>query len=503
MHTLLRYFTLCIAVVALALAGCEGAEGPMGARGETGQEGPGGPQGPQGPPGSANVTVETFSFAAADLEADGLMSTYTQEIEALDSAAVDSGNVMAFIERFEGGAIASASVDIQPQNSADGASVTVASAFLPQGGFVAIHDSTLLAGEVAGSVIGVSEYFEPGLYTDIPVTLFADVLGGEFTATTLSESDAEVSEPYTIIAMPHLDTNDNDTYDFLVDNTVDGPYIADGGALVDVAEVTAGADAEVTLNDQTSADSLTITVASVYLPQDGFVAVHDTSLLSGVVAGSVIGVSDYLEAGTYADVEIGLFDVPGLDVPADTTLPGTQAVIAMPHLDTDGDEIYGFLNDNTVDGPFLEAEGDRAGMAVIDSGVITVGEGGGDESALRASGSYALPSGFTQSLEAPTSAVNGNEGSVWVALPYTLYMDTNADGEAEGEVQVRFSYDYGAMMVEFASASEAMLDNLGGEYSIKAVIVPPGAEDGNASALQGDYATYSEAAKALGLPLGR
>lgn len=126
---------------------------------------------------------------------------------------------------------ANASVAIDDQTS-DGTTVTVANASLPEGGFVVIHESQSLAeGDALGSVIGTSAYLPPGTYEDLTITLF-DVPGAEFDRTAL-ETDTAVT------AMAHLDSNANETFDFVAsDGTDDGPYLVNGSAVVDDATVT-------------------------------------------------------------------------------------------------------------------------------------------------------------------------------------------------------------------------------------------------------------------------
>ena len=58
------------------------------------------------------------------------------------------------------GNIGVTTVSFSDQTTA-GTTVTVDSVNVSEGGFVAIHDSSLLEGNVVGSVIGVSEYLEP------------------------------------------------------------------------------------------------------------------------------------------------------------------------------------------------------------------------------------------------------------------------------------------------------------------------------------------------------
>ena len=91
--------------------------------------------------------------------------------------------------------------------------VTVDSATLSQGGFVTIHDGTLLDGEVIGSVRGTSDYLEAGSHEDVEVSL-----------DNPYESDG------TAIAMAHLDSNNSEGYDFVdTEGGEDGPYVTDGG----------------------------------------------------------------------------------------------------------------------------------------------------------------------------------------------------------------------------------------------------------------------------------
>jgi PGF-CTERM protein/surface glycoprotein (TIGR04207 family) len=117
-------------------------------------------------------------------------------------------------------AAASASVTFNDQSSS-GEEVRVASATLSEGGFVTIHDSTL-QDDPFGSVRGTSEYLEPGSSSGITVTL-----------------DDPITESQTLIAMPHMDTNDNEAYDFVTsDGAEDSPYTANGSAVTDEAEVT-------------------------------------------------------------------------------------------------------------------------------------------------------------------------------------------------------------------------------------------------------------------------
>jgi hypothetical protein len=125
--------------------------------------------------------------------------------------------------------------------------------------------------------------------------------------------------------------------------------------------------ASVVFNNQ-SVSGTTVVVESVTMSEGGFVAIHNASLLEGNALGSVVGVSEYLSAGTHENVEITLFDVPGQNFAEDMMLEGSQTLIAMPHLDTNENEVYDFITSNaTEDDPYV-----ANGSAVVDSAFITV-----------------------------------------------------------------------------------------------------------------------------------
>ncbi|MFC4449901.1 DUF7282 domain-containing protein [Halorussus aquaticus] len=143
-----------------------------------------------------------------------------------------------------------ANVTFQNQSS-NGSAVVVERVVVPEGGFIAIHEAesaaqmtetematetametpTAAAGEAAqrytaGAVIGNSTYLEPGVHENVTVQL-----------------DQPLEESQVLIAMPHLDTNDNQQYEF---PEADEPYTQAGQAVTDWANVTVEAGAAVT-----------------------------------------------------------------------------------------------------------------------------------------------------------------------------------------------------------------------------------------------------------------
>jgi len=266
---------------------------------------------------------QAYDFPATEGEEDGPFLTAGGDA-VLDNAQVELRDTAA--ASFDGGA-------------SGGTLVAVDEVFVPEGGFVTMHDSSLADGEVFGSIRGTSEYLEPGLHHDVQVRL-----------------DEPLEDDDTLFAMAHQDTNDNEAYDFpATDGEEDGPYTADGDIVMNDGDVTVSASAS--LGRQTS-DGTTVVVEDVDLSTGGFVTIHDASLLDGAALESVRGTSEYLEAGVHEEVTVEL----------DEPIADTQQLIAMPHRDTNDNEAYGFVeNEGGDDGPYT-----ADGGAVVDPGTVSI-----------------------------------------------------------------------------------------------------------------------------------
>ncbi|WP_254543908.1 DUF7282 domain-containing protein [Halomarina pelagica] len=130
-----------------------------------------------------------------------------------------------------------------------------------------------------------------------------------------------------------------------------------GGSVTNPGIVQPAPTSSVSVSDQTNDGSYVI-VDSVTLTEGGFVTIHDASLLDGKTFESVRGTSGYLEAGTHSNVNVSL----------DTPYEASGEVIAMPHLDTNGNQVYDFVtSDGSADGPYT-----ADGSAVTDSATLTV-----------------------------------------------------------------------------------------------------------------------------------
>lgn len=214
-----------------------------------------------------------------------------------------------------------AAVTFENQQSEDGKKVLVKSAILPRGGFVAIYttDDLLSDPRLRLSPIGVSAYLEPGPHENFEISLFEGVPGVNF------ETDRQLKDEQTLVAMAHRDTNQNRVFDFVTSDTdrpADRPYTrapryGDDGEVdeteyrvLDTAEiVVTKTDDEliwpITFGNQTS-DGTSVVVDSVTVPPDieeGFVAVYGVSAL-GKGDEKKIGISEPLRPGSYRNVEI-------------------------------------------------------------------------------------------------------------------------------------------------------------------------------------------------------
>lgn len=120
--------------------------------------------------------------------------------------------------------------------------------------------------------------------------------------------------------------------------------LAGGLAAGTATAQTANATADVSVDDQTGAES--VTVAEATLPDGGFVVVYNAS-------GRIVGVSEYLESGTHEDVTLEV----------SPALSRSQVVVGEVRND-DGDETF----NASADQPYTNENGQPIGEA----GYVTV-----------------------------------------------------------------------------------------------------------------------------------
>lgn len=158
--------------------------------------------------GNAITVNGTATVVAPDLPAtDGV-------IHALDGVLTPSTALVDFTDR-----------EFAPDTTlAAGDSLTVDGSFFPEGGgFIVLHEQEVLQdGEVLGSIVGVSDYVEPGINNQVRVVL-----------------NESISSTTTLGAMPHTDSDGDEVYDFeLSARGEDEPYTLSGEAVIDFGVIT-------------------------------------------------------------------------------------------------------------------------------------------------------------------------------------------------------------------------------------------------------------------------
>ncbi|MFC4438871.1 MULTISPECIES: DUF7282 domain-containing protein [Natrialbaceae] len=153
------------------------------------------------------LTQESAAGAAAYAAEEGIEG----ETEIVQYLGIEIEQRLEEIDEVEGEARLSF-----PEQETDGETVVVDSIELSEGGFVAIHDERFLEGEAAESVRGVSDSLESGEHESVEIDL-----------------EEPLEEERQLIAVAHLDTNENEAFDYVdTDGEEDVPYVGAGGVPV-------------------------------------------------------------------------------------------------------------------------------------------------------------------------------------------------------------------------------------------------------------------------------
>jgi hypothetical protein len=278
-----------------------------------------------GPEESANISINVSLTGVA--EGTYIHGLFTRDTGRLATISVAPGNDTA----------EPATVTFENQSS-DGRTVVVDSVTLPEGGFVTIHDATLLEGNVVGSVIGVTGPFEPGVHENVTVPLFT-VPGGP--------DGPELTEDGTLIAMPHLDTNANGLYEFVIsDGADDGPYLDNGSAVTDSANVTVSPAEPGDENETTSPDGEAPPTDGETPPTDG-----ETPPTDGETPPSDEGTPGEETPGNETTTPDDETPAPGEETPGEPTeTPGEPTATPDDETTTPGDGTTTPDDDTTTPG---------------------------------------------------------------------------------------------------------------------------------------------------------
>ncbi|RZH69459.1 DUF7282 domain-containing protein [Natrinema altunense] len=148
-----------------------------------------------------------------------------------------------------------ATVTFENQTS-NGSAVVVNNTTLPEGGFVAIHEAAPvdenatdnMTADENETVTNMSEEYAPGA-----VLGNSSYLGSGDHENVTVELNESLEESQVLIAMPHQDTNDNQTYEF---PEADGPYTSDGEPVIDDALITLEDGMNETMGDDMGDDDM-------------------------------------------------------------------------------------------------------------------------------------------------------------------------------------------------------------------------------------------------------
>lgn len=151
-------------------------------------------------PAERETTAQTATETGEVATATGEISTTTAGV-----SETTTGMATTTVEA------PTANLTFENQTS-NGTAVALRSVTVPEGGFVAIHGESIVRGNVTGSLLGASEFLEPGTHRNVTVEL-----------------DESLNESRRLVAVAYRDSNDNRTFDFVTSNrTVDGPYTQRG-----------------------------------------------------------------------------------------------------------------------------------------------------------------------------------------------------------------------------------------------------------------------------------
>ncbi len=157
--------------------------------------------------------------------------------------------------------------------------------------------------------------------------------------------------------------------------------------------------ARITFPDQTATESVRVT--DVSLSDDGYISIHDSSRFSGAdlsdvevidelpnranpICGSIVGISELLDAGEYEELEVPLYNeaapaVGFYDHFPEQSLQESQPFIAIPHVNKTGEEEFVCGEDPPEDGAFLDGPSTVPSLGAVNDIATVLLESDDDE----------------------------------------------------------------------------------------------------------------------------
>lgn len=256
-----------------------------------------------------------------------------------------------------------ASITLKNQTTT-GTTVTIRSVTLPADGFVAIHNGSYRPpeNETVDSIIGISRYLDAGRHENVTV-VFRNLLRANGTLT----------------AVVHRDGDGNGNFDYTtVNGFIDTAFGINGTPVSDRADVTVQrippsavgnafedrpTSPAVTVKSQSLINNR-ITVGSIRLPAYSYVVVHNSSYnASSPSRATIIGRTRQVRVGTFRNVTIELYDVPGRSF-SRSRINETGRVYVGLYRDTNRNGEFDFRNlSQGTDIPYLN----ESGIAIVES----------------------------------------------------------------------------------------------------------------------------------------
>jgi hypothetical protein len=79
-----------------------------------------------------------------------------------------------------------------------------------------------------------------------------------------------------------------------------------------------------------------VTVSQVYMETGGYVSIHDLSRFAGIVCGSIVGITEFLEPGRHTGLEVPMYNAAAPAGDRESAVPQSQPYVAIPHESEDG-----------------------------------------------------------------------------------------------------------------------------------------------------------------------
>lgn len=307
----------------------------------------------------------------------------------------------------------------------NGSNVTIESATLPEGGFIAIHSSGYTTGGASAesSIIATSDYFESGKHTNVTVNI-SNAPPGNYPGLNRSQLDSSGS----FTAMIHRDTNGNERMDYVAslgenDTAYSG---SEGNPVTDSAGLSVPTEPEqqasVTVRNQTlQGDSLT--VESARLPDGGFLVIHNDSYRqSSGALESAVGVTSYLEAGQHNGVSVPLLD---------GAVEDDQRLIVVPYRDTNGNQRYEYIASDGFQDTAYENRTDNQPVIINDTARAVVS---GSESDTDGSEGTTAPANTSTLFRITNLSVSNRTAYVDDEITITARVENPTNGRLEDDL---------------------------------------------------------------------